>query len=306
MEDIFNIITRTFGAPKKKNFQTGQISVDCPNCDNGHHKGNLEINIAKNIYSCWSCRDSSEGVKGRDLRWLIKKYGSLDDFKYYNDLYPNLTFKALEKSNEEVVLPLEYRRFSKRSSNQKGYDEALTYLLERGLSNEIIQKYHMGFCSEGRYAGRIIIPSFDRFGDLNYFIGRDYTGNNRLKYFNHTNQKQDIIFNEYFVNWNASLFLVEGVFDHIVTFNSIPILGKTISKKLIVDIQEKLKGNLYIALDGDAVDTAISLKKQLDFGNIKDKVYLIVLPKDEDLSSLYQKYGAESYYKVLRSYILKR
>ena len=101
MEDIFNIVTRTFGAPKKKNMLTGQISVDCPVCDSGHHKGNLEINIAKNIYSCWSCRDSSDGVKGMDIRWLIKKYGSLDDFKYYNDLYPNLIFKSIEKSNED-------------------------------------------------------------------------------------------------------------------------------------------------------------------------------------------------------------
>jgi DNA primase len=203
------------------------------------------------------------------------------------------------------VLPLEYRRFSKRNYNQNGYQEALNYLLKRGLSEETIQKFHIGFCSDGKYSGRIIIPSFDMFGDLNYFIGRDYTGNNKLKYYNHTNQKQDIIFNEYFINWNASLFLVEGVFDHIVTFNSIPILGKTISKKLIVTIQEKLKGNLYIALDGDALDSAIALKKQLDFGNIKDKVYLIVLPKDEDLSSLYEKYGAKNYYKVLSSYILK-
>jgi hypothetical protein len=305
MEDIFNIIIRTFGAPKKKNILTGQISVDCPVCDSGHHKGNLEINIAKNIYSCWACRDNDDGVKGRDLRWLIKKYGCLDDFKYYNDIYPNLTFKTLEKSNEEVVLPLEYKRFSKRHINQKGYEEALNYLLERGLSEEIIQKYHIGFCSDGKYSGRIIIPSFDMFRDLNYFIGRDYTGNNKLKYYNHTNQKQDIIFNEYFINWDASLFLVEGVFDHIVTYNSIPILGKTISKKLIVNIQKNLKGNLYIALDGDALDSAIALKKQLDFGNIKDKVYLVVLPKDEDLSSLYQKNGAENYYNLLRNYILK-
>ena len=30
----------------------------------------------------------------------------------------------------------------------------------------------MGYCTEGRYGGRIIVPSFNNSGDLNYFIAR--------------------------------------------------------------------------------------------------------------------------------------
>jgi hypothetical protein len=36
------------------------------------------------------------------------------------------------------------------------------------------------------------------------------------------------------INWNFPLILVEGMFDAItVNFNGVPLLGKTISKKLL-------------------------------------------------------------------------
>ncbi len=41
---------------------------------------------------------------------------------------------------------------------------------------EDIIKYNIGFCNEGPYGGRVIIPSYDDNGKLNYFIARDYKG----------------------------------------------------------------------------------------------------------------------------------
>ena len=33
----------------------GQISFNCPVCDEERNKHNLEINYINNVYKCWSC-----------------------------------------------------------------------------------------------------------------------------------------------------------------------------------------------------------------------------------------------------------
>jgi hypothetical protein len=304
MEDLFNIVIRTFGGYRKKNHDSGQISVDCPNCDDGNHKGNLEIHIFNDVYSCWACRELPDGVKGRDIRWLIRKYGTSDDFQYYNELRPKSP-KLYERPQRDVILPYEYKTFTKINEKSSGYKIALKYLSDRGISKEIIDKFNIGFCDSGYYEGRIIIPSFNRNGFLDYFVSRDYTGTSKEKYLNHTNDKSNIIFNEYFIEWDMSIILVEGVFDHIITINSIALLGKTVSPKLSSILQKNLNGNLYILFDEDAIDNAEELKKQLNFGALRNRVYIIKLPKGEDPSSLFQKLGKKEYYKALSNYIVR-
>ena len=54
------------------------------------------------------------------------------------------------------------------------------------------------------------------YGDVNYYSGRSYDKFNKLKYKNPDVSKSDIIFNEGLINWDSNVYLVEGVFDHIV------------------------------------------------------------------------------------------
>ena len=43
-------------------------------------------------------------------------------------------------------------------------------------------RYGMGYCEEGLYANRIIVPSYSSDGELNYFVGRDiYEGGMKYK-----------------------------------------------------------------------------------------------------------------------------
>jgi hypothetical protein len=96
---------------------------------------------------------------------------------------------------------------------------------------------------------RIIIPSYDLNGDLNYFIARWYPKEyNKLKYINPKAEKQEIIFNIGKLNLDATIYLVEGVTDHIVTPNSIPLLGKVISSDLLELLHDKAQGLIVILL----------------------------------------------------------
>ena len=46
------------------------------------------------------------------------------------------------------------------------------YLQNRGMSKGDVMRYGIGYCSEGLYSNRVIIPSYDAKGELNYFVGR--------------------------------------------------------------------------------------------------------------------------------------
>jgi DNA primase len=130
--------------------------------------------------------------------------------------------------------------------------EPLQYLRGRGISKRDILKWKMGFCHKGKYAGRIIIPSFNDEGDCNYFIARSYVGHFR-RYLNPPCGR-NIIFNELNMDWDEPVVLVEGVFDAIVAGdNAIPILGSTLREdsKLFQAIAIH-DTPVYVALDADA------------------------------------------------------
>ena len=126
---------------------------------------------------------------------------------------------------------------------------------ERKLTEDIISKFKIGYSVGGKYDSRIIIPSYDVHNDLNYFVTRTYA-NAKPKYLNPDSDKEEIIFNECCLNWDSDIYLVEGPFDHIVTHNSIPILGKKISDKLMNLLFNKAKANIIILLDSDAWNDA--------------------------------------------------
>ena len=298
MEDVIEILESFLGNHNRHYSHSGQVTFDCPNCDNGRNKSNLEVNYKKNLFSCWSCRDAENGVKGKDIRWLIYRYAPKETFREYNELNPSF-YENDEKEFLDVYYPESFKNFTKVNSNYPEYKVAYKYLKERGLTDEIILKYNLGFCDDGKFKRRIIVPSYDSYGKLNYYIARDYTEKSKIKYLNHENSKQDIIFNEQYINWDMSVFLVEGVFDHLVLDNSIPILGKSPSTLLVHTLQKKLKGNLYITLDGDAKSSAISLLNKLNFGNLRGRVFIVNLPDEEDVSSIFQKTDYRNFYKTL-------
>ena len=78
--------------------------------------------------------------------------------------------------------------------------EPMNYLQERGLEKEDIVRWKIGYCKEGEYKNRVVIPSFNRDGFCNYFVARSYTGE-KPNYKNPAVSK-DIVFND--LLWNKS------------------------------------------------------------------------------------------------------
>jgi DNA primase len=304
---LVDILEGFLGEVRKHNEDTGQISFDCPACSyeknmfDGDGKGNLEINYNRSVFHCWSCGEVNH-MQGPVTK-LIKKYGSPKNLRDYLLLKPDADIMVGKERTEIIVeLPESYKKISECTSKNFRYDMAMSYLRERGITDDIIKEFDIGYTIKGKHFNRIIIPSYDSEGKLNYFIARWFAREKtKLKYLNPDVEKQEIIFNEGKINWDATIYLVEGVTDHIVVPNSIPMLGKYISPLLLEMIYDKSTANIVILLDDDALKDAIHLYKQINFGDLHDRVRICIPPEGYDPSKIFEKYGPKGIVNLLRT-----
>lgn len=305
-DELITLLEELLGDPRKHYETKEQISFDCPNCSamkgvEYDGKGNLEVNYGLGIFSCWACSetDDTKGV----LYSLFKRFGDKDilkrfisyDFKFGYNKDNNLPLKK-----EKLKLPIEY---FKLTGNEKilEFRPAFNYLYSRRVTDDIIEKYNIGFCLTGKYQNRIVIPSYDINGELNYFITRSISKlTKNFKYLNPDTDKTQIIFNEYLIDWSKPIFLVEGVFDHIVVPNSIPLLGKKLYDKLFHDLYFKSENFIIIVLDPDAYHDAVNIFNKLNSGRLRKKILLNLLPKDYDISLFNQTFGLDNLKKWLK------
>jgi len=273
----------------------GQISFNCPVCDEDRNKHNLEVNYIDNVYKCWACGDSenTHGALGR----IFDKYGNKKQKKLYNVLKPETVVKR-EKKKKALKLPESFTLFKDSSPVYPVRRQALNYLKSRGITDEMIEKFGIGFCDKGDHAGRIIIPSYSTNGELNYYIARSWNPMSRAKYKNPEAEKDKIIFWESLIDWNKDIYLVEGAFDGLFLDNPIPMLGKHMSELLFDTIYQKAKGNVIICLDGDAWNNAIKLYHELNGGELYQKIKILKLPMDQDVCDL--KGQIDPYYVIIK------
>ena len=273
----------------------GQISFNCPVCDDDRNKHNLEVNYVDNVYKCWSCGDS-EGTHG-PLGKLFDKYGNKKQKKLYQVLKPETVVKR-EKPKKQLKLPEGFTLFKDSSPVYPVRRAAINYLHNRGITDLMIEKYQIGFCDKGDHAGRIVIPSYDSKGELNYYIARSWNPMSRAKYKNPEQEKDKIIFWENLIDWNKDIYLVEGAFDGLFVNNSIPMLGKHMSELLFNTIYKKAKGDVIICLDADAWQNAVKLYHELNGGEMWGRIKLIKLPDEKDIADLRGEIKDEYYYII--------
>ena len=298
---IVEMLRNFLGSDVKHSHSKGQINFDCPRCSSfkseyeGDGKGNLEVNYLFGAYNCWACGDINH-THGT-IRRLIKKYGNKQHLKRYNLINP---YENLNRDKEEHSiegLPKGFKTL-KEDDGSYDYQKAIEYLKKRNIGLDLIKKFNLGFITEGDYAGRIIVPSYDRFGNINYYLGRSY-GWTKMKYKNPEVSKMDIIFNEGKINWDSNVYIVEGVFDHIPIPNSIPLLGKVLNDHIMEELLTKLTAKVIIVLDSDAYKDAVKLYKKLNSSKLHDRVMLVEMPDGYDVGDIYQRLGKKGVLKIL-------
>lgn len=274
---VIGVLDNTLGVGSS--LKGNEQAHHCPFCH--HYKKKLQINLETQNWHCWVC-DS----KGRTIQSLLRKLNvDVRDIQKIRDIYgddaPNI------KNDEFVVklqLPAEFKSLSKPPKGfNPNYKQALHYLSVRGIGISEILKYNIGYCSDGLYGGRVIIPSYNCDGELNYFVARSYYEDNTMKYKNPPVSRNVIVF-ENQINWNQPIVLVEGVFDAFsVKRNVIPLLGKFFPTKLKDKIFEMGVKEVTIMLDSDAVDDSTKHTQFLQNNGIKVKN---IIPSDKDAGDM--------------------
>ena len=298
---LVELLTDVLGDPKQHYESKGQISFDCPVCaeekglDEGDGKGNLEINYIRHVYKCWACGET-HGTHG-PLGKLLDGYATKQQKKIYNLIKPE-ELQQQDKKRVRLRLPEGFTTFKDSNPRFIPHIEAYKYLQSRGITDEMIDKYKIGYTVQGEFAYRVIIPSYDKDGILNYFVGRAWTPR-KMKYKNPPSvPKDEIIFNENLIDWDQDIYLVEGVFDSFFLPNPLVMLGKKMSKLIFETLYMRANGNIVVCVDGDAWDDGLKMFHELNGGKLYNKVKIVRLPKDKDVCDL--RGNIEEYYYEIK------
>lgn len=287
-DEIVSILNKALN--QKARIRKGTDAVYfCPNCK--HYKRKLEINLITGKYNCWVCDFSGTSFKTlfKKLNLSYELYSSIKfDVKNKSsksnkvDELENLFKENVNKPIDVLKLPNEYLPLCEYRDSVE-YNNALKYLKSRNISKYDIYRYQIGYCEDGDYKQRIIIPSFDIDNNLNFFVGRSYYKDVGLKY-NNCEFSKNIIGFESLIDFSQEITLVEGVFDAFaVRYNCIPLFGKTLSKKLKESLIINKVSLVNLLLDNDAIKESIRILEFLIKNNIKTR---FVMLKDKDPSEI--------------------
>jgi DNA primase len=269
---LLGLVEQAIG--KGKRTSGNNYAFYCPICN--HRKPKLELDFDTEYYHCWTCQPAT---KGRSIVSLMKRLKISNDIikevKRYSKYKESRNDKENKEETLQLKLPPEYKSLSEQQSSIIA-KHALNYLEQRGITKDDIFKYRLGYCESGRYRNSIVIPSYDKLGNLNYFVTRTFEKDATRKYSNPKVDKRGIVGFENYINWNVPVILCEGVFDAIaLRRNAIPLLGKSITEGLMKELVRPEVKTVYICLDQDALKDALSYAEKLL--NLGKEVYLVEL-----------------------------
>ena len=173
--ELLELLEQVFGNGYK--LKNGERAFHCKFCN--HHKKKLQVNLENQRWHCWVCN-----AGGQKIVQLLKKLNVsknivknvlqlLDEYVSYD--------KQKEKETEHgLSLPKCYKPLY-RHSDSLVRKHALKYLKQRGITQREIIRYQIGYCDDGLYQNRVIIPSYDKDGNLNYFVARDIFPDSKMK-----------------------------------------------------------------------------------------------------------------------------
>tara|TARA_R110000796_G_scaffold19470_1_gene58434 strand:+ start:120 stop:1043 length:924 start_codon:yes stop_codon:yes gene_type:complete len=275
---------------RSKSARGGEEAVfNCPSCN--HRKKKLTVNLSTQKFQCWVC-----GYKGHRAFKLLKQVSaSLKAYDILKDIDVQYNFKKstiAKAPSGSLHLPQGVTPIMSSSAILSKH--ALHYLDQRGITQQDVVKYDLHYCEQGELKNMVIIPSYDKDGFLNYYVGRSFDKNAYIKH-KLASSTKDIIGFEMYINWDLPVILCEGAFDAMaIKRNAIPLFGKRISDSLMTKIIKSNVKKIYLALDEDALKDAFNHAET--FMSYGKQVYLIEMG-DKDPSEL----GFETFTKLLHN-----
>ena len=246
-----------------------ELRGKCPIHPNAEGERTFHVNLAKNLFHCFSC-----GAKGSGVLELVAALDNISireaGLKLQNVFVarqgsgekrspgaPRKETKPAEKAKEPEVInpPL---------TLQLRVDSSHGYGLSRGLTKETLEEFGAGMCvSKGTFAGRFVIPLHDEKGSLVGYAGRSIDGKEPKYLFpasSHGFHKKYLVFNLHRVakkpEFRGPVVVVEGFFDcmkiHQAGLACVGILGSALSQEQEDLLCEYFPRGVVLCFDGDS------------------------------------------------------
>lgn len=259
MTNLLPYLQRKFGS--KLETHGDEIGIPCPTCDVGRKREwRLWFNVVKAVGTCYKCHTSFnplqlietlEDVRRAEAIRILAGYSerrvlSLETLRQRVVEYVNEPDEEIEDDEVPVMsLPREF--ISSRTSTKWP-----KYVLTRLGSKKTAQEYNVGWCLEGFYADRLIVPVYLG-GHLVSFVARDMTGFAEKKVLYPKGTKTSrVLFNYDVAKKSEHIILTEGVLDSIyVGHNAVAVFGTQLSQQQLSLLLASKARRVSILFDGD-------------------------------------------------------
>jgi DNA primase len=259
-----------------------QITYLCPfhSPKNNILRRKFGIRLSTGESNCFACGESGKSYKSLFRKLKVSKAIYAELYSIIGEDYykHNATYKKKNKQEIDLKLPEEFLSIAIPSDSIE-YKHAVKYIKSRGITRDDILRYNIGYCEKGEYNGRIIIPSYDKNGNINFFAARAYYAGNSYKY-KLPSWSKNIVGFELFINWKEIPIIVESPFNAItIRNNAIPLFGKIMPSELKEAFIENDVEKVNICLDNDAEENSKQMGEELSRLGIKP--YFIKLNKKD-------------------------
>ncbi len=232
---------------------------------------------------------------------------------------PNHRIEDLEKQVQEIFQKKEEKKFIEINKTKIEFPPGCYFFedlpsnnyfkknAEEYLSKRKIKTEKLMICVSGQYKNRIIIPYYNKNGDLIYYNGR-YVGDNKLRYLGPPKElgigKGDVLYVPEWPEEGQKIYLTEGEFD-AMSLNQCGFYSAAFGGKNLSDAQIRIISSYVPVLCLDADKAGAEALPKMGDALLRmgfDEIFYVRASKEhKDWNSMYQNDGE----KVLRAYIRK-
>lgn len=276
------------------------VEVRCPFCPPHYQDGKkkLSVDFNKNVYHCWRCN-----AKGKASE-LLSNYTQVSHMDVVNytfsreNLMKGVLYNKTEKKEVNTSELFAYDAISLKII-ENNLNNAKIYLNKRGISDKDIEYYDIRVGKKNTaFKNRIIIPTYDDFKNVCYFVARDYVNpDNPRKYLNSAGSNKSChVWNLNHAKENDIIIICEGCFsgisaDRVPDMTAVCTYGKFMSNIQAKLIAEKHPREIIMSLDGDVPFKEVRDNIKLLRNYYKGPISYIVIPDKKDPNDLpYKEY----------------
>ena len=243
----------------------------CPSC--GDKRGHFSFNIAVGVGHCW--REANCGIKCNfiSLITLVEKVSWQDARKIAKEWSgdSNNHFEAMVANREKerkykFTYPESYKPLI--GDTTKFGKEALKYVLGRGITEEQVKLYSLGYSMGGKYIGYIIIPILNETDDCVSFVARKFMklpGQDKLIADKDSGYlgRAECLFNLNNISEGATIVICEGAFDAMTVDKAVGVAtavclnGADISDTHLLLLNSHNPSSIILFLDKDVIENRV-------------------------------------------------